>query len=156
MTAPVIDARCLRGAHSHLDWVETRQRLRRAQDAVNAVLDASAFNVAAVEALARRWHYADAAGCLLRIIRCPGHDLIPIFLQSPAFAAYRCAIVFGAIPTQENLAQTFTVDDLRAIGTRAARLALIASGEPVEWTTSDQVERAVYTLRRIVLRMRGC
>jgi hypothetical protein len=50
---------------------ETRLRLRKARDAVETLLSADAFDVAAADALAYRGVYAAAASCLLRILARP-------------------------------------------------------------------------------------
>jgi hypothetical protein len=124
-------------------------------DAVDAVLDADTFDATAVDALARRDCYADAASYLLQGIPRASLELVPIFMCSQSFQPYRCAVAFGAIPSHDHVAQMLTIEDLRSFGTREARLALLASGEPVEWEIADRIERAVYVLRSLVNAMCG-
>jgi hypothetical protein len=63
-----------------------RQEWWRAKAAIDALIDADAFDAAATEALSHRRSYGSAASCLLEIINCPARDLIPAFLKSQTFA----------------------------------------------------------------------
>ena len=133
--------------------LETRRWLRKARDAVDALLNADEFDAAAADALAHRSVYASTASCLLEIARA-GPDFIKALIESESFAApYRFALSFSVIRSQDDIRHPFTIDHLRAINTPQARLAMVAAGEPFEWRTSDQRSRAVFTLRRVVLRM---
>jgi hypothetical protein len=76
--------------------------------------------------------------------------LIPSFIAPNTFAPYRFAVAFGAIPSHYHLVHPFTLDDLRAMNTPEAQLALIAAGEPVHWKTSDRIGRAVVAFRHLV------
>ncbi len=124
-------------------------RIRRVQDAIQALLRADTFDGAAVDALAHRATYADAASYMLRIVRA-GPELIPALVDSSPFVPYRLAIIFRLVPSESETMSRFTLEDLRAIDKPATRLALIAAGEPFEWQTLDRVGRAVFALRRIV------
>ena len=139
--------------HVHAVTLEKRHRIRQARDAIDSLITAEAFDAAAVNTLACRRSYADAASCLLEIINRPAHDLIPILIETPTFVHHRFAVALGAVPARNNFARPFNAEDLRVLGTREARLAMIASGEPMDWEAADRVERAVYALRHIVLRM---
>jgi hypothetical protein len=100
--------------HAAAAAIETQIRLRHARDAVDAVLDADAFDAAAADTPARH-SYADAVAFLLDIIKRPGHDLVSILLGGQ-FVAYRFAVAFSVVSCQRNFRQPFTLDDLHAIG----------------------------------------
>ena len=134
---------------------ETRLRLRKVSEAVEALLNAEMFDGVAADALAHRHMYADVASALLRIVACPGRDLIPALLKSEAFAPYRLGVAFGAIPSEQDIMQPVTVTDLHLLGTPEARLALIASGgDDRDWILLDRRGRAVFALRHLVHAMR--
>jgi hypothetical protein len=137
-----------------LATADARIRLRKVRDAVEALLHADAFDAATIEALAHRNFYADAASLLLRIVRArPG--LVEAIIDSQNYAApHRFAVAFGAVPSEQDTMELFTLDDLRAIGTPESRLALIAAGEPVTWQTMDRRARATFALRKLVHTMR--
>ena|SRR5258705_13695197 len=140
---------------SFADTAEIRRRLRHAREAVDAVINADAFDVAATDAMAHRSTYADAASALLRIIDCPGRGLVRALLKAETFAPYRLGLVFGAIPHEANIMQPVTIDDLTALNTPEARLAAIAVGGDYDWKALDRRSRAVLVLRRLVRTMMG-
>jgi hypothetical protein len=142
-----------RGTARSLQQAESLQRQKRALDAVNAVLDADAFDGTAAEALASRWQYADAASCLVWIVDCPGHELVPSFLKSPALAPYRFGVAFGAVASEQDFMEPITLDDLHAMDTPEARLALIAAGGNSDWSSMDRRSRALFVLRHVVRAM---
>jgi hypothetical protein len=139
-----------------IEAAERRRRLLEIREAVEALLRADAFDAAAVDALARRHVYADAASYLLGVVSCRGeHDLIS-HLHAGTFAApYRFGVAFGAVASERDFMEPFGVDALRALGTPAARLALVTCGESVDWATLDRRGRAVFALRHLIMTMRN-
>jgi hypothetical protein len=133
---------------------DARLRIRRVQESIDASLRSDTFDIVAVDALAHRFSYADAASYLLRIVRA-GPELIPALVVSSTFAPYRFAIIFRVIPSEAETMQPFTLDALRTIDTPQARLAMIACGEPVDWKTADKIQRTVFALRHLVTTMRN-
>ena len=107
------------------------------------------------DTLAHRNSYAAAAAYLLQIVEGIG-DLVPVLvnLRSP-HAPHRLAVKFGVINSDLSFNHVFAADDLRAIDTPAAKLALIALGEEHDWQALDPKGRALFTLCHVVKRMRS-
>jgi hypothetical protein len=120
---------------------------------IDAILAAPAFDAAAVDALATRERYADAAGYLQHVTRAD-KSLVPLMIEpNHVFAAYRLAILFKAITFRTRVETLWGVEDLRALRSLPARLALFALGEPIDWKSAGHRERAVFALRHLVRAM---
>jgi hypothetical protein len=128
---------------------------RPAIAAVDAVLSADSFAADAVESFADREAYADVASRLAEIVAARSCIIKALLESEASFAAYRFAVRFGVIPSHVDLDRTYTADDLRTNGTPQAKLALIALGHGRDWAGMDRRERAVFTLRHVVNRMRN-
>jgi hypothetical protein len=123
--------------------------------ALDRILATDWFDADSLFALANRDLYANAALCASRIANAGPFLVRALHDTGQLYAAYRFAVIFGAVPARANLDRTYTVADLRAKATPEARLALIALGVERNWPTMDRRQRALFALRALVRAMQN-